>query len=245
MEGELSAEGGHSDVGDGSVSGTVTNLRKGVADEVSACERLKPDVSSTNPSNLQRLWCFDALLAQSSTVRPSVRAAIFALFEQNMKSMYEDEGTWNRAEKEEELWHEDSRFLCLFDHGKEGSAAAEEDRLVGFIMFRFDTETCLANDPLLKEFNCKRSRRLPVIYCYEIHINSRCHSLGLGSALVQAMEILGSQTGMAKCMLTVFKSNESARNFYQKRGYVKDGICPTDEEGVGYEILSRSCVFSL
>lgn len=182
---------------------------------------------------------FSALLSRPRALSPALRASIFELFETNMRRMYEGQGTWNRANKEEELWDDDSRFICLFGRRKDckdKDDASGED-LAAFSMFRFDTEACARDDPLRDLFT--PSRKLPVAYCYELQVSKAYHGLGLGSALVEALEHLGSRTGMVKSMLTVFETNIAAQIFYLKRGYMPDGICPTEEENAGYEILSK------
>lgn len=181
-------------------------------------------------------------------MQAALRQEIFDLFESNMRAHYDQADGWDAEEKQSELFHVDSRFLCLLEHMCDDQHTDLESRthhssLVGFVMFRFDLEDCSRSDPLFRPFSrVTKRRKLPVLYCYELQVDSRHQSLGLGSALVQAMQTIGTQTGMVKCMLTVFKSNQEARSFYDRLGYKKDGICPTEEEGASYDILSRPCV---
>lgn len=57
-----------------------------------------------------------------------------------------------------------------------------------------------------------------VIYCYELHVKTELRSSGIGSRLMDLMEHVGRKVGVEKAILTVFRSNEGARRFYQKRG---------------------------
>lgn len=91
---------------------------------------------------------------------------------------------------------------------------------------------------------------------YELSI-SPCHSsTGLGSALLSALSLLSTRTGMRKVMLTCWRCNTAALRFYlhKCKGWELDGISPRgveeDEEDVlgttregrkGYVILSWKC----
>lgn len=85
-----------------------------------------------------------------------------------------------------------------------------------------------------------------VIYCYEIHLAPMARGRGLGAILMDRMEEIGRLVGLEKAMLTVFKSNEAARRFYQKGGYVVDEYSPQPRrlrngtiKEFDYEILSK------
>ncbi|CAG8440755.1 2156_t:CDS:2 [Ambispora leptoticha] len=69
---------------------------------------------------------------------------------------------------------------------------------------------------------------------------------GLGTFLMRTMEDLGRRWKMKKSMLTIFKANTKALNFYYKHlGYEIDGISPSlyldpkEAEEYDYEILSK------
>lgn len=86
-----------------------------------------------------------------------------------------------------------------------------------------------------------------VIYCYEIHLSENARGKGLGKLLMGKMEEIGRRVGLEKAMLTVFKSNEMAREFYRRNGYVVDEYSPKPRrlrngtvKEFGYEILSKS-----
>ncbi|KAJ5973326.1 Acyl-CoA N-acyltransferase [Penicillium waksmanii] len=85
-----------------------------------------------------------------------------------------------------------------------------------------------------------------VVYCYEIHLSPIARGRGLGGVLMSRMEGIGRLIGLEKAMLTVFKSNVAAREFYRKGGYEVDENSPqprTLRNGTvkewDYEILSK------
>ena len=59
---------------------------------------------------------------------------------------------------------------------------------------------------------------IPVIYCYEIHLEPRLQGRGIGRILMQMMESVGCQAGVRKAMLTVFTRNKAARKCYERMG---------------------------
>lgn len=86
-----------------------------------------------------------------------------------------------------------------------------------------------------------------VIYCYEIHFLPKARGRGLGKMLMERMEGIGRLVGVEKAMLTVFKSNEAARRFYDTLGYQVDEYSPRPRrlrngtvKEVDYIILSKN-----
>ncbi|CAO1613930.1 unnamed protein product [Sympodiomycopsis kandeliae] len=182
---------------------------------------------------------FEVHLYTPEGLTEALQDSIFSLFEANMKPMYEKEGLWDPWDKQCELWNSDSRFLCVFTRS---DTTPLQDRLAGLIGFRFDTEKTVARDVYYKDLFCDRNdypkKVLPVIYCYEIQINSQYRGIGLGRQLMYFIEELGRLNGMVKCMLTVFEANHPAKEFYYRFGYDEDGISPKPKENAGYLILS-------
>ncbi|CAG8909390.1 unnamed protein product [Penicillium egyptiacum] len=85
-----------------------------------------------------------------------------------------------------------------------------------------------------------------VVYCYEIHLSPTARGRGAGTLLMGRMEGIGRAIGLEKSMLTVFKSNESARRFYERLGYEVDEYSPRPRKlrngtikDVDYLILSK------
>ena len=65
-----------------------------------------------------------------------------------------------------------------------------------------------------------------VVYVYEIHMVNEVRGSGLGKMLMGIVYEVGRRVGMEMVMLTVFVSNEGARSFYEKLGYVTDDYSP-------------------
>ncbi|KOS42212.1 hypothetical protein ACN38_g6889 [Penicillium nordicum] len=85
-----------------------------------------------------------------------------------------------------------------------------------------------------------------VLYCYEIHLSLAARGRGVGRLLMGQMEGIGRAVGLEKTMLTVFKSNEIARRFYDRLGYEVDEYSPRPRmlrngtiKDVDYFILSK------
>jgi hypothetical protein len=83
----------------------------------------------------------------------------------------------------------------------------------------------------------------PVLYVYEIQVVDKIQRLGVGRAMMDAIEWLGSRLSMSKMKLTVFKTNEAALRFYRhKLQFDIDADSPSLHDiDVCYEILSKTC----
>lgn len=131
---------------------------------------------------------------------------------------------WSRSKKRKEMQLPDMKYLIV--RGAERSleeqqqqqvkadepgvpASLENSGIVGFLSFMVTYEDG-------KE----------VVYCYEIHLSPMARGKGLGALLMNQMEDIGRLVGLEKAMLTVFKSNTTARRFYEKGGYEIDEYSP-------------------
>ncbi|MGH0176366.1 UNVERIFIED_CONTAM: hypothetical protein FKN15_072682 [Acipenser sinensis] len=55
-----------------------------------------------------------------------------------------------------------------------------------------------------------------VLYCYEVQLESRVRRKGLGKFLIQILQLIANSTQMKKVMLTVFKHNHGAYQFFRE-----------------------------
>jgi len=180
------------------------------------------------------------------------------LFERNMSTMYE-KSSWglDLPSKREELQHRRARFLVLVlttTKGKEFVQEEEEKEevvVVGFCHYRYEYDD--DDDPTSV-----------VLYVYEIQICETFRRLGLGKHLMDVIEQLvvvnatiaaggssddGGTTAatttafsIQKVMLTVFKRNTGAMEFYlSKLQYQIDETSPSRHGLLSedYEILSK------
>jgi GNAT superfamily N-acetyltransferase len=146
------------------------------------------------------------------------------LFGRNMGDMYK-ESDWglNMNEKKEELSHENARFLtCSNDNNN------NKNELVAFAHFRFDVND--DDDPTEE-----------VLYVYELQVDASVRRCGLGRCFMSILELVARRAQMKKSMLTVFKSNKAAIQFYTlKMKYKVDEISPSMHgQDADYEILSK------
>lgn len=156
----------------------------------------------------------------------------------DLTSSYDASSTmdWDLDEKRDDISNRDSRLIIFRDRGQ-GQVQGD---IIAFLLFRFDTEECI---------NKADSGECTVIYCYEIHVHKEHQGKGLGRRMLTMMETLGDHFEMDKAMLTTFKNNKAAAQFYEKMGYSEDNISPgvvlKDDPQVAaeydYSILSKLC----
>ncbi|KAG7497409.1 N-alpha-acetyltransferase 40 [Solea senegalensis] len=154
-----------------------------------------------------------------TTLNPLSVEWAFELTRANMQTLYEQsEWGWKEREKREEMNDERAWYLLARD----GDSAP-----VAFSHFRFDVE-------------CGEE----VLYCYEVQLESRVRRKGLGKFLIQILQLIANSTQMKKVMLTVFKHNHGAYQFFRdalqfeidETSPSMSGCCGDD---CSYEILSR------
>jgi len=142
---------------------------------------------------------------------------MFKLLRDNMKAMYQKaEWGWNEANKKTELFEDVAWYLI---------ARQEDGTPVAFAHFRFDMD--FDDD---------------VLYCYEIQLEESLRRKGIGKVMMKVLELIMNKNELVKIMLTVFKHNEAATDFFKKcLKYDIDETCPynTVYEQFDYEILSR------
>ncbi|KAM4611323.1 N-alpha-acetyltransferase 40 [Polymixia lowei] len=154
-----------------------------------------------------------------STLNPLSVEWAYELTRSNMQTLYEQsEWGWKEREKREEMKDERAWYLLARD---------TDSAPVAFSHFRFDVE-------------CGEE----VLYCYEVQLESRVRRKGLGKFLIQILQLIANSTQMKKVMLTVFKHNHGAYQFFREALQFEiddtspsmSGCCGDD---CSYEILSR------
>jgi len=109
------------------------------------------------------------------------------------------------------------------------AAAEPRERNLGFVHLQF----------------CIEAER-PVLYVLELQLAAEVQGKWLGQFAMQLVEVLARKFGMASLMLTVFKKNARALDFYRdKLQYTVDETSPSrcDRRDESYEILSKSTEF--
>ena len=107
---------------------------------------------------------------------------------------------WSASKKWKEMKLPDMKYIIL--HTPDGVVA-------GFISFMVTYEDG-------KE----------VVYIYEIHLVPEWQSQGLGRRMMHIAEAFAQNVKVSKVMLTVFRANEKAVDWYLKQGYQEDEFSP-------------------
>ncbi|XP_029158525.1 N-alpha-acetyltransferase 40-like [Nylanderia fulva] len=151
---------------------------------------------------------------RAKDAQPECLSWVFDIMERNMKDMYKQSSWgWDAAEKQTELTEETAWYLI----------ASCNDKFLGFSHFRFDID----NGDV-------------VLYCYELQLEPVIRRKGLGRFMMSALESMANQNRMLKIVLTVFKRNLSAIQFFYTLGFKLDNSSPTSAY-LDYIILSKQC----
>lgn len=139
---------------------------------------------------------------------------------------------WHPARKRREMRLLDMRYILL---GRSSLLCPEVEMglpVAGFLSFMLTVED-----------------GIEVIYCYEIHLEKYVRGRGVGKRLMGHLEEVGRRAEVKKAMLTVFKRNEAAVQFYERLGYEEDEYSPRPKKlrnGVvkelDYMIMSKSLI---
>lgn len=82
----------------------------------------------------------------------------------------------------------------------------------------------------------------PIMYIMEVQLAQPCQGKGLGRFLVQLLELIARQAGLARIMLTVMHANVAGQALYRRLGFVIDDSSPSMHDplcSAGYEIMSK------
>ncbi|GFE52812.1 GNAT family protein [Babesia ovis] len=135
--------------------------------------------------------------------------SLFNLTKENMSGLYNESGFlggWRDQMKYRELSAAKTHILELRD---------DTGMLVGFVSYRF----LIISDwqPATK-----------VCYIYELQVDAKRRSRGVGKFLVKATEIIGRKAEAKKLMCTVLKLNRRAVAFYRNKcGFTDDESDPS------------------
>lgn len=148
---------------------------------------------------------FKVILTDWAGMQAGRRGSCMDLIELTSASHYKaSEMGWSRSRKMKEMRHPAMRYLLLCP-----SQDHKEFEIGGFLAFMITEED-----------------GYEVIYCYELHLQSRMQGMGTGKGMMELMEMIGAKVMVEKAMLTVFRFNERAVKAYQKWGYRPDRFSP-------------------
>lgn len=176
-----------------------------------------------------RLQFYPALrfeLKRSTKMGNSELAACFDLISKTSQQDYKSSSRgWDPDYKLEEMTHGDMMYLLVRQAkgyiGVEEAGTRQLDTdgsgaILGFLSFKFEPED--------EEHDMMR----PVQYIYEVHLDDRLRSQGLGACMIKWAEEQSRLVNISKMMLTVFTVNEGARRMYDREGFVRDALSPDD-----------------
>ncbi|KAL9616290.1 MAG: hypothetical protein Q9160_008830 [Pyrenula sp. 1 TL-2023] len=159
--------------------------------------------------------------------------ACFNLIAHTSKEDYESSSMgWSPTKKRKEMRLPDLKYLLLVAHPREGSEEPQEASKDHHIT---DDPRNVNNSHGLNHYKIGGFFSLmptyedgrAVSYIYEIHVEPALQGTGLGHILMKIAESISKNvTRLEKMMLTVFRSNERARRFYEKLEWELDENSP-------------------
>lgn len=156
------------------------------------------------------------LVESASFLRNDDFEACFQLVEQTSSNDYKGSSIgWKPKQKKEEMRDEDMIYLLVREAGA-SEDGEKPKKILGFLSFMFTKD-----DPPHEDRD--------VVYMYEIHLADGLRGCGLGTKLIQFLEMAAAECYITKTMLTVFAVNKGARGLYEKLGYSKDACSPEDK----------------
>ena len=147
-------------------------------DETEVLAAAKSCLNHLEECEFNREWNGYLLKCKSvSNLTESDKGSIYKIFEDNMKKLYEANWGWKEIEKKRELFNPDSRFICVYKALKSEDSDISDTSglkvnpmdcdLIAFVMFRF-------------EWDDEDEPEHPVLFCYEIQVNSAHHKQQIG-----------------------------------------------------------------
>nr|XP_054096973.1 N-alpha-acetyltransferase 40 isoform X3 [Callithrix jacchus] len=187
-------------------------------------ERKSSKAKEKKQKRLEERAAMDAVCAKVDAAnRLGDPLEAFPVFKKYDRNGYEQsEWGWKDREKREEMTDDRAWYLIAWENSSVP---------VAFSHFRFDVE-------------CGDE----VLYCYEVQLESKVRRKGLGKFLIQILQLMANSTQMKKVMLTVFKHNHGAYQFFREAlQFEIDDSSPSMSgccgEDCSYEILSRRTKF--
>ncbi|KAI3518108.1 hypothetical protein L1887_06499 [Cichorium endivia] len=160
----------------------------------------------------------------------NLKQQIQKLLKVNMEGPYGAE--WPTEEKIKRKEMTSPEALYIFVHNVENITDNSKESMIGFVQYRFTIE-----------------EEIPVLYVYELQLESSYQGKGLGRFLMLLIELIARKNGMGAVVLTVQKKNTSAMKFYlNKLRYNISAISPSKvyqmsgiiDQEKSYEILCKA-----
>ncbi|KAJ5824176.1 hypothetical protein N7447_006516 [Penicillium robsamsonii] len=198
----------------------------------------------------------------AATISAADLEACLDLIEQTSSEAYSASSAgWSRTKKRKEMKLPDMKYLILRgtpDEPSDSSGQIPREKQSDIVDNNAPSSPKESDEPVSSSDTSSRhvlgflsfmvtyEDGKEVIYCYEIHLSPAARGRGVGRLLMGQMEGIGRAVGLEKSMLTVFKSNKIARQFYERLGYGVDEYSPRPRmlrngtiKDVDYLILSK------
>lgn len=156
--------------------------------------------------------CWNVRFETSSSLDSDDLAQCFQLVQKTSASSYKASSRgWHPDHKKLEMRDVDMKYLLVRARPSSATISHRECALsenetkmpiIGFLSFMVTVED-----------------EIPVVYCYEVHVDESMRNQGLGWELMRTMEAVGRAAHQKKAMLTVFTANQQAIGFYRALGY--------------------------
>ncbi|CAH8252719.1 unnamed protein product [Arabidopsis lyrata] len=166
----------------------------------------------------------------------SVKQYIQKLLKTNMEGFYGSDWPIQAKLKRKEMSSADAHYIFVrelrfgkaYEISTRRASMEQCNQIAGFVHYRFTLE-----------------EEIPVLYVYEIQLESRVQGKGLGEFLMQLIELIASKNRMSAIVLTVLTSNALAMTFYTSiLGYRISSISPSKANlltfSAKYEILCKT-----
>ena len=174
----------------------------------------------------------------SSDIPTRYYDACFNLIHKTSYATYKASSTgWSARKKRDEMLLDDMRYLLLIrdrlpdeNEVEESQTGVRKSSRQKRSLQKDNNKAGAGPLPLLggfMSFMTTYEDDFPVLYLYEIHLDPLLQNRGIGRTLMTVFEDIAGNIGrLKKTMLTVFRSNEASRRFYERLGYGVDEFSP-------------------
>lgn len=160
---------------------------------------------------------------------PHLKQYMKKLLQVNMEVAFGSDWAAEEKSKKKEMVAPEARYVFVYEYiSMRTSEGSKIDVVAGFLHYRFLVE-----------------EGVPVLYVYELQLESHIQGKGVGNFLMQLVELIALKNKMAAVLLTVQKANVSAMKFYMdKLGYIISATSPSRVQYLtgletNYEILCK------
>lgn len=170
-------------------------------------------------------------LVHSRDVSNETFSKLMDLFVPLMSSFYESSSWgWDQEKKLDEWRNPKTRMIIVTERGSDTESSTWKRhsppvnaRIIAFMCFRFEVGA---------------DKNETALYVYELHVDQEFQRKGLGKQLMKIANHLAKSLQMNKTMLTVFRANKQALDFYKKLKFSPDKSSPEHNEA-DYVIMSE------